>query len=154
MSKLLSQLILFVLPISMGITAVIQGTFNRLILNTWDIITMAFFNALIILVISGMLLLLQHIIQPNDQSFLAIRFNIRNFQWWFIIPPLTIVFITIGMAFTITKVSATTVFVLSILGQLCASLVWDGLIRGDGFPIMRVVGVLMVFAGGIMVSKV
>jgi uncharacterized membrane protein YdcZ (DUF606 family) len=154
MSKLLPQLMLLMLPVLMGITAVIQMTFNRLILNYWDIIAMAFFNALIILVISGVLLLFQHVMQPNDKSFLAIQFNLRNFQWWFIIPPLTIVLITIVMVFTIAKISTTTAFILFILGQLCTSLVWDGWIRGEGFPIMRVFGVLMVLCGSIMVSKV
>ena len=40
-----------------------------------------------------------------------------------------------------------------MLGQLGTSLIWDGLIQGTGFPLMRIAGVALALVGGVMVSR-
>ncbi len=104
--------LLILLPIFMGVTAVIQNTFNRVMLNHWDIVSIVFLNGLIVFLVSGILLFIQHSVNPNSQSFFSINFNINDFRIWFVIPALTIILILFGMTFCLSKSSATIVFIL------------------------------------------
>lgn len=114
---------------------------------------MVTFSSLISLLISLTFILVQYLTACVSGSDWKIRFDPRDIQWWYLLPPLTVVLIGIGMASMTSLLSVSTVFVLFILGQLFTSLVWDTLIKGGDLSTMRVVGTFLVLVGSIMVSK-
>jgi len=146
----MSPLFLLV-PVAVGIAAVLQGGLNRQISSSWGLAGAALLNCL---VVTTCALLCFVAVRAFPQYFPEIfRWKpAERPSWWYLVPGTLGFFLVIGVPFAIQRIGALRVFLIVFVSQTAAALVWDLVVEKIPLGAGRIVGTLLALAGTILVS--
>lgn len=140
-------------PVIVGLGAVLQGALNRRIAGRWGLPAAALLNATVLLVAVGCFFLLA----KTREELLPVSLRLKPMEEgpsvWFVLPGLLGFALVAGIPWAIGEIGALQVFVLSISSQLLGSMAWDALAEGKPVTWNRVGGVLLAIAGALLATR-
>lgn len=139
------------IPILLGLGAVIQGGLNRQIADSWGLSGAVMLNNLVFLVACIVLFAATKLWPQEMPELFRDKGSFTKFQWWYWLPGIFGFALVVGIPFVIAKVGALKMFLGLIAAQLIGGLIWDALVERIGIDPQRVIGCLLAFAGVILV---
>lgn len=134
------------LPAILGIVVVLQAGLNKKISSQWGVSGAVLLNALVFLVIAGVVYALR---LPNLKG----EVELKSFNWWYLVPGALGCILVFGGPMAIARWGAVHTFILIISAQLLASLVWDTQVEGMPVSTMRIAGIALAWIGAVLVCK-
>ncbi len=143
----------YIIAISIGMISVLQSTLNRHIADIWGLSST--------LVVAGITMLVSCLFLYAAVKFYPDLFPdfFRNksawtqFKIWYLIPGILGLLIVLGFPFAISKIGATSVFILAIVGQIAASVVWDVCIEKIPLNHYRLIAIALCATGAYLSTK-
>jgi transporter family-2 protein len=132
------------LPAILGVVVVLQAGLNKKISAQWGITGAVLLNAIVFLVIAGVVYGLR---LPHLKG----EIEMKSFSWWYLVPGVLGCVLVFGGPMAISRWGAVHTFILIISAQLLASLVWDSQIEGLSISTMRLVGIALAWIGAVIV---
>lgn len=112
-----------ILPLILGMMAVLQGAINREVSKSWGLPYTAFFSNLTTIVLCIVFIIwAKH--WGSKAAFLTGSSNIQ-FKWWFLLPGLFGFSIVAGLPWAIHKFGALKVTAFFVCAQMITSIIWD-----------------------------
>ena len=82
----------------------------------------------------------------------AIQWAFGDFRWWWILPGFMGFALVMGLALSVGRIGAVQTFVISIVAQVFASILWD-LFEGDHeINKLRLVGAMVALVGAVLAT--
>ena len=134
---------MFLIPILLGVFTVLQAGLNRVAGARLGLATIVMINSATLLCTSIAWWLWARG-QGPDSSLARLSGGFR--AWDFTIGLLGFGIVA-GIPLTLARVGATQVFVLMVAAQLAAALIWDQMLEGRPFDLVRAGGVALAFLG-------
>lgn len=142
---------LYLLPLFLGSMAVLQTGINRQAATTWGLAYAAFFsNLMTIALCLGLYLVALRSPQLLPELFRA-RPESVSLRWWHFLPGVC-GFLLVSLApYGMANLGATRFFIGFIASQIIFSVVWDQFALGISLNPWRLFGILLTFAGALLV---
>jgi uncharacterized membrane protein YdcZ (DUF606 family) len=140
------------LPVVLGAVMVLQGAFNKQIMAHWGLGSVVVFNSVFVLLFSLFYMVVAWgapQLLPGD---LGNGGQLSQVRWWWLLPPVCGMAIITLMPVAIQRLGALKVFVVVVAAQMVVSMIWDGLVEGQGPTAGRVVGAALVAVGVVVAS--
>lgn len=147
------MVLVLILSILVGLSMVIQTGLNKVI-SERDGLGFALHLSNLIVLISGLIVLtLVPVIWKTDFSnLLKMKFEMKNWAWWYVIPGICGLFIVTTMPYAVFKVGAAKIFVAVIAAQVVGSLLWDYFVEGTPMDTWRVIGGTLTCLGALALN--
>jgi uncharacterized membrane protein YdcZ (DUF606 family) len=143
--------VIYILPLIVGVAAIIQGGMNKQISNSWGLGPVVYLNAVVFFAASAVMAVMYRYFPQNTPEFLRSRGG-SEWSWWYVIPGLAGLAIVVLTPFAIEKIGAFKVFLGLIGAQLVGSLVWDAYVEGLAVTRFRIIGAIISFACALLVG--
>lgn len=135
-------------PIGLGVAAVVQTGINRSIGRSWSWEAAVGLNGLVVLAIALVAWIVLQLLQPAGHGPLLSG----TISWWYIIPGLCGFALVSGLPFAMARIGAVKVFIIVVASQIIASFAWDVLVDHRSVSPIRVIGSAVTIAGAVMVT--
>jgi uncharacterized membrane protein YdcZ (DUF606 family) len=141
----------FLVPAVLGVLAVIQAGLNRRVAAQWGLPTAVVLNGLV-LTIGAVCLVLYFVVRP-ESGLNEIRFEVKLFAPWFLLPGLIGLGLVFGGPWSIAHLGAVTTFILLISSQLLMSVIWDLKVENLEISNGRWLGIALAWLGALLVCR-
>lgn len=138
---------LMCIPAILGALSVLQAGLNKKIAQAWGLPAAVWFNSLILLIASSLLLCIVWLSKIESLQF---QFRQESFNWWFLLPGLLGLALVFGGPYSMQKWGAVHTFILFISAQLLTSVLWDLKIENANITPMRYLGLAITWLGAII----
>lgn len=139
-------------PVALGFLAVLQGVLNRRIAAEIGLASATVINNVVILAAG---IALYFFVRWSPHSLPSI-FSASNagwrIPWWIILPGLCGLALVAGIPLSISKMGASSTFILLIGAQIIASLLWDIFIEKRALTLTQSLGAMLVFGGAALTT--
>jgi transporter family-2 protein len=137
-----------VLPLALGVAAVVQTGINRQIGQQWGTIVTSFASGMVLALTAALILVAASVFlggqgagaQPTSTP-----------AWWWVFPGILGFCIVAGLPLSMDRIGAARVFFLMIGGQMVASLVWDAIFEHRAISVTRIAGIAFALVGATLV---
>ena len=142
------MMLVWTVPVIVGLAVVLQGGFNRQVSQQWGLATTVFVNGIVFLVVSLILwgamklrpgVLPREFLPPADGGAVA--------AWRVILPGVFGVVIVTGLPWAIARLGALGAILILLVTQLVVSMIWDAAVEGVPIQPVRVIGVCLAAIG-------
>lgn len=144
---------IYAVAIFVGITSALQSTLNRHIADSWGLISTLIITCLSMLASISVLYVLVRMFPDSFPDFFKDKAAWTNFKLWYVIPGVLGIVIVLGFPFTISKIGATSVFLLAIVGQITMSVLWDIFVEKMPMNHYRIIAVALCAMGAYLSTK-
>lgn len=149
---LLAMNLYYVLPLIVGLSVVLQGTFNRGMAFQYGLSTAVLFNAAVFGLFCVLLYAIARYAPNSLPEFLQIKSSESSFQWKYILPGFCGFLIVLSIPWSLVKIGPANTFVLAVAAQIVLGLVVESIDQQSLPGIMKLSGAALVLVGGIIVS--
>lgn len=132
-------------PILLGVMAVLQATFNRHIAREWGLAPAAALNTSVAVVLS-LAFVLYCVERGADSGLLRINVELSRMRVWWVLPGCFGIAIVVGLPWAVSRLGALPVFVGLVAAQVLTSALWDRLVDGAHLPPGRIAGAVLAVA--------
>lgn len=141
-----------VVPLALGIVAVLQATLNRSIAASTGLAAAATLNMIVATVCA---LGFAAYCMTREDATGALRWqpDLGAFRWWWLLPGLVGFAIVLGLPWAVARIGALQTFVVLVGAQMVTSAVWDRFVEGIPFSTPRVAGAGFTVLGVWLVSR-
>lgn len=144
---------MLLVPIALGIVAVIQGSLNRRAAVHLGLpLTVVLTHAVALLCACGLWLWfrssptsLPSVFQPSQPG--------TRIEWWYVVPGVVGFLFVCGMPLSFSRLGVFQSLLLLIAAQLCIGLLWDQVVEGRPITGLRVIGALLTVVGATLVLR-
>ena len=143
----------FLLPIAIGVSIVLQGTFNRDMALNYGLATTVLLNAAVFLVVSAGLSIWVKINPAFFPVFIQSRTSEAPFNWLYLLPGIFGVMIVLGVPWSLEKIGPSNTFLFLIITQIVLSVSLEAYQLQTSPAVMKMTGAGLVILGGILVAK-
>ncbi len=133
------------LPLIIGCCGILQGAFNRQIAAHIGVSQATLITNIGTFIIAIGFYFLVKSFSSIFPDFFHIKAPLTTYKWWYILPPILGFIIIAGIPFAIAKLGAVKVTVGLIAAQMITSIIWDILVEGINFNIMKFIGIIFAF---------
>ena len=140
------------LPIALGLAAVLQAGLNRQIATHWGLSGAALLNGLIVAAMAILVFLLAGRYPAGFPELVRPKGELAGFRAWYLLPGLLGIFLVLGIPLGMQKLGALRVFLTLIVVQIAAALLWDVAVERIPLTATRLIGALTALAGVVLVS--
>lgn len=141
------------LPVLLGAFAVIQGVLNRKIAGGVGLANATLINNFVLLGLGFLLVAFVRFGPPLLPGLFSAQSESWSTPWWIVIPGLCGFCLVTGLPLAISKIGASTTFILLIGAQIVVSLVWDAAVEKKEIALTQVLGAILVFGGAALTMK-
>lgn len=142
-----------IIPVTLGLTVVVQGVLNRRIGADWGMPAAVLLNALIFFAVSLALYGWAKFSPESTPSLLRLPENhVRSMELWYLIPGLCGFILVLGMPISLHQNGPTKTFILLIASQIIFSLGLEKFITGEFPGILKISGALLAVIGATLVA--
>ncbi len=140
-------------PALLGIVVVLQAGLNKKIAANWGLTTAVLLNAIVFAVLAVVLYSLNVWKSDLFPENMKAVFNYKTFSWWYLVPGVLGCVLVFGGPWAVSRWGAVQTFILIISAQLVASLLWDIYIESIPVSTLRAAGIVLAWAGAIIVCN-
>ena len=126
-------------PLVLGVAAVLQATFNREIAAHTGLPAAAALNMLVAS-IAALAFAAYCAVQKAPDGLLRWTPDAAAFRWWWLVPGAIGFLIVLGLPWAVQRLGALSTFVVLVGAQMLASALWDRFAAGIPFSLPRVLG--------------
>lgn len=137
------------IPIVLGLAAVLQSGLNRNISQHFGLLKTTFINACVFLAATALILAFSMMMKSQNQL-LELKGTMSEFRLWHILPALFGVALVIGLPYSFIKIGAAQTFILVIGAQLLSSALWDQWVEDIPITMTKLLGLSIAFVGVIV----
>jgi transporter family-2 protein len=138
-------------PLVLGIMAVLQVTLNGRVAAHWGLAPAAVLNTIISLSLAIGFAAWCTFRGPVSGLY-RVHFDASMIRWWWLLPGCFGFSLVAGMPWAVEKLGALATFVALIGAQMIGSMLWDGWVEGTALTVPRVLGAAFAVAGVALTS--
>ncbi|MDO8349096.1 MAG: DMT family transporter [Planctomycetota bacterium] len=138
-------------PLVLGVAAVLQATCNREIAVHTGLPAAAALNMLVA-TLAALAFAAYCAIRQAPDGLLRWPPDVTAFRWWWLLPGLVGFLIVLGLPWAVQRLGALSTFVVLVGAQVLASALWDRLHAGIPFSLPRVAGAVCTVIGITLLS--
>ncbi len=140
-------MLVYFIPICLGIAAVMQAGINRQIVPQWSLTGAVLMNSLVLVGMTLMVYGMMRFLPIKMPEMFELRMPTGPMAWWWVLPGILGYLIISGMPIAVMHLGAAPVFVALIAAQMISSLGWDYFVGGVSATPQRLLGCLLATIG-------
>jgi transporter family-2 protein len=144
---------IYAVAILVGMISALQSTMNRQIAASWGLTSTLVVTGISMLVSVCLLYVWVRMSPTTFPDFFEDKTPWTNFKLWYVIPGVLGLLIVLGFPFAISKIGATSVFLLAIVGQITMSVLWDVFVEKIPMNHYRLIAVALCAMGAYLSTK-
>jgi uncharacterized membrane protein YdcZ (DUF606 family) len=142
-----------IFPIAIGLSVVLQGTFNREMAMNFGLASAVLLNAAVFLLVSIALFAVGKFSPQFLPDFIQPRSSDAPFSLVYLLPGIFGFFIVLGVPWSLEKLGPSDTFLFLIISQILLSILLEAY-RSQNLPAgMKMTGAALVILGGVLVAK-
>ena len=142
------------IPVCLGMAAVVQATLNRQVAERWGLAPAALVNTLVATVCTLAFLAYCSLSGSGArEGMLRVAFDAASFRAWWLLPGLFGFAIVVGLPWAVGKAGALPTFVSLVAAQVVASVLWDRFVDGVPLSASRVLGAVLAVASVLLAGR-
>ncbi len=147
------MILVLILSVFVGMAMVVQSGLSTVIAEKDGLGLAIHLSNFVVLVVGLAVLSAIPLFWKTDFSeLLKMKFEPKNWSWWYIVPGLCGIFTVTMMPWAVYKVGAAKIFVAVIAAQVIASLLWDYFVEGTPLDVWRIAGGALTCAGAVTLN--
>ena len=143
----------FLLPIAIGISIVLQGSFNRDMAVNFGLATTVLLNAAVFFFASVAFYAWVRLAPQYFPVFIQTRTTDTPFHWLYLLPGLFGLVIVVGVPWSLERIGPSNTFLFLIITQIVLSVAMEAYDLQASPAIMKLAGAALVVLGGILAAR-
>lgn len=145
------MLLYLLLPITLGLSVVLQGILNRKIGLAWGLPPVILLNGIVFFIFCVVYYLAAKLL-PDYVPGAAAGTDDLDFKGWYLLPGLCGFLIVFGVPLSLQLQGPLKTFITMIVAQVVFSLILENLIAGEPPGNMKIIGAVIATIGAVMVA--